>query len=1715
MLSNYQSPNPSYNSIKKNVLSPTSLNLIISALSNLDLDNPSLLYSTSNFISNPSFLKFISKNYQNTGTVDFQSIFEFLKQNSESYVNKKLLGAFLVLNYVISVTEILKVTNPILPIDTALNLIAFYSKIDYFIQILISKSTGELSAVDTSYILETISPNIFLHSIPNSNNDSQNQFVTNKRFSKEKGTLRRLTRHQHRSNKIFEKNSYGVFLSSSKAAIMLQFLSKNNHASSHNSLRDIWLHYLTENDIIKPINPKNPLSLDRQNSGNNMSNSIGLFPSKIAIDMLNSLRNFSASKEAIKILVKSFSDSSKHNSLSNTQRSYLISVITNLIKSLAIKGNPDSIELIVSLFSSLLSSSDSTYFPPSAPPSLSSKVNDKDTPNEILVARMTPLISSMYIMALRISSQYNKELWAYRLFLDRWRSLLDKFRSVEPSPNFDSIQFLRSRWAEGSISNQHIYSLLSQGQIDAAYKTLRAASRAAKIGHSAPVYDALIRCFFGVGDFEKAMELFYAMETPSNPISISSDKSNTYNDISTNNLELSSDTSLTPRATKDTYSLVFQCLILSINSVGSSQSSIPPAGRDQSLEPTKIILYNHVYRAWKLCDKRWEIQIPVPTVLSVLNSTLNDSDLLNSPENNLISFSYFNLIKSILDFFGNSISISVETIMTINPYFISKTFLRIVDLSKSLNSKHELSSYYKSGNFLANFLIPTIYPATESILVSEIFDWNSQLLTIFNSNRTVIIPSIELETNSPNTASEILPSNHISFDQFYIKLFQTKAFISLDVLGLIYNDFIVNIYPNINSGRNTLWKCFGRNYINLLLMASSSLHKLKVPQLDSKNLKINKFLSKTNQNFEMSLERFGNYTNGSSIESTVIKSILLVLNISRFTTNSNFTKRKNKETSTNKMNFDSTIIASKYINKELDNLGIECQFDPESYSLQFKKRDTNPVFGNGGLENTSKFMNLKGYSILTKNLRFYWNETSLYRSKKIIESCRSDNIIHAMKHFNQAVSDNLVVSSTAFKQIFALVDKLKKDKSKSRGDKLTYLSKNVDLDVIYDEYIPAMQKSLLPVLSKEPGKNYWKISSQEDSAINDTERGFSMDYFVSTESLVIENLVKKGNLKEASNRYDFICLGLKKNLLPAPSTSMILLESLSNLDDINILKGTIPRYFLLNSGQISSILYESAKMESLPGQNQNHVSGKIFGNIAEIMIKTVCSKAIMMVVEDIIRNSHDRVSTKFVNFVFKLIGEAKDSNSFIRLVKNSVLDRLSIETDMDNFRKSKLVDGYLVKGTNGANDIQSGSIRYIDDKLANIPSNSLGAESGKYGVKPGSSSGVAGAIRPSLYELGDNLEKHATNYFAKKRGDLSIYPLQIYTSLIKAGTLCNLPEISFEFLKSYKSIFMSTDIQLVGSVGKGKSKSMGKYGGKATTFSGPFNAYLEHLVSERRAVKLMSSSSSDMKKGEFLRVLEMMDASKLSANLVTFELLLEYIAIGGQSAAEEVWGFVCSKFGFDENFSEASNKEQVLKYILHLVCPSSNWSEMSADTLRRMDTLNSNGDGLVRSSDDRADSICVGGRRVNLVRQVYSSAEKIGFANIGVMEILANFYINFYHDKNQTKKQTVRGCGAGGSRRGKAVPASANPGTLLEAGVYCGGAEIEVLAKLAKVIRIMAESYKRALALTFSGRDGGDESCAVNASTEDESRKLLLERKKLWEETLMSVDKELKNRPIF
>ncbi|OMJ08482.1 hypothetical protein AYI69_g11044 [Smittium culicis] len=1332
-LSNYLSSDPSESVIKNNVLSPTTLNLILSALSNLDLDNPSLLYSSSNFIYNPSFLKFLSKNIQNNRSVDFQSIFEILNQNSESYVNKKLLGAFFVLNYVISVTEILKVTTPILPIDTTLNLITFYSKIDYFIQILLSKSTGDLSAVDTSYIYESVNPNIFLHSIPITNNDSQNQDFPNKRFSKEKGTLRRLTRHQHRSNKVFEKNSYGVFLPTSKAAEMVQFLSKNNHDSSHNSMHDIWLHYLTENDIIKPIDHKKPLYLDSQNSSNGTDNSTELFPSKLAIDMLNSLSDFSASKEATKILVRSFSDASKLDSLSTTQRSYLISAITNLIKSLAIKGNPDSIELIVSLFSSLLSSSDSTYTPSDTPASLNTKVNYKDTPNEILVARMTPLISSMYIMALRISSQYNKELWAYRLFLDRWRSLLDKFRSVEPSPNFSSSQFLRSRWAEGSISNQHIYSLLSQGQLDAAYKTLRAASRAAKIGHSAPVYDALIRCFFGMGDFEKAMELFYAMETPSNPISISSDTSITNNDISTNNLELSSDTSLTPRATKDTYSLVFQCLILSINSICSSQTSILPPGRDQSLDSLKITLYNHVYRAWKLCDKRWEIQIPVPTALSVLNSTLNDSEILNCPENDSIIFSYFDLINSIIDFFGNSISISVETIMTTNPYFISKSFL--------------------------------------------------------------------------------------------------------------------------------------------LAQTESSTTK-----------------------FEKSSERFGNYTNGSSIESIVIKSILLVLSLSKFTTNSNFSKRKNKEKSTNNMNIDSTIIASKYINKELDNLGIECQFDPASYSLQLKRRDTNPIFGNGGLENTSKFMDLKGYSILTKSQFFYWNETSLYRSKNIIESCRSDNIIHAMKHFNQAVSDNLVVSSEAFRQLFALVDKLKKDKSKSRGDKLTYLSKNVDLDVIYDEYIPAMQKSLLPVLSKEPGKNYWKISSDQGSSINDPETGFSMDYFVSTESLVIENLVKR-------------------------------------------------------------------------------------------------------------------------------------------------------VTEMDNFRKSKLLDGHLVKGNNGANDIQTGSYRYIDDKLANIPSNSLGTESGKYDVKSGGSSGLAGAIRPTF-------------------------------------------------------------------VGKGKGNRQGKYGGKATTFSGPFNAYLEHLVSERLVVKEMRCSSSDMKRGEFLRVLEMMDASKLSANLVTFELLFEYIAIGGQSAAGEIWEFVCGKFGLDENFSEAGNKEQVLGLILDLVNPSSNWGDLSADTLRSRDILNSLGDGLVRSSGDRAGTGGVGGRSGHLVGQVFSSAETIGFANIGVLEILANFYIDFYHGKNQTKKKAVRGHGVGGSRS-KSIPTIKNPGTLLEVGVYSGGVEIEVLAKLAKVIRIMAESYKGALAIPCSGRDSSDEMRVVEVVAENESRKLLSERKELWEKTLIRVDKELKNRPVF
>ncbi|OLY84836.1 hypothetical protein AYI68_g991 [Smittium mucronatum] len=1110
--SNYDSSSSSSDTSEPLRVIPSKiLDLFLVYLSKIDLDHPMLSYTSPKYLTDSNLARFLEKNLKNIKSVDYTNVLVEFCINP-SYQVRAVLGPFFILSRITLILKLFKLTQIPISIDATLSLISFYSRFDYFIQLRVSDFLGDLSAIESSHPSNILSNRIFFEQLLRKNEKNLLENENKKRFSKEKGKLRRFSSVQNRSDRIYEKLGYGVFLPPSKVSNLSNFLSSSKSPRVNKKLSSVWVEYLSLKKIIKTLanpNPdyrslvpvdKNPLHSTNTPVFNNPLD-------KTYIEKIYSISDLNASKEALNLLIKTFGDLSNDQLLSQDHISSLKSATIKLVKSLAIKGNSTDIELLVSKFPHLLSlanpidNSQNKILRDSFDPEL-------NTPNEILVNHMNTTVSEMYIKSLRLSLQFSKEQWVYRQFLNRWRSQLDGFSEIDPSES-KNLKFLSARWNEGSISSQHIFSLLSQGKINAAYKTLRAATIAAKIGHSSSSYSALIRCLFNVGEYHKAMDLFYSMQTViEDKVSFESSEES-YLSIQKTLLNSEYDSVLIPSPKKDTYSLVFQCLILTLNSIESTCPGLETFEESNSLTSKKIELLNHVFKTWSMSEKKWEIQIPVSVASSILNILIENFNILSSPGHgqDSLKFEFFQFVKVIFQFFGRSKSIRVEAGASLNLNWVTKVSKDIISMSENCQD-HQLANYFKSGHFISNFIQPLTTPSEDILSISEISHWNTTLLLLFNSNKTCQVSNLILKLN--NSKFEISENNNLDFDLFYQSLFQSRTYLSLEILGLIYDDFISNVYPNIDAQRVGNWPGFGLNYISLLLMAASAIYKLQIPELDSGKLVNIAATPQTTSDILMGYKTTHINLKGKDLETTIIKSILLIMKISKnhpeFDTS--FYVYKNQPLSKNMSRCLS--VASNYINKELDSLGIKSRFDHQTFNLGFKKYQKSSIASNNLNDSSKKIESPVPFS----QEKLFWNESSLFRSNKIIELSKSGNILHAMKHFHEMVSDRLIVSSEALLSLITLALKLRNPRQNPKSNSVIYANNKVDLDAIYNIYIPNMQNSLIPNLSVNESKNGWEFPV-DIKGFRDSDSTFAWNYFASTESLVIENLLRVGKLSEA------------------------------------------------------------------------------------------------------------------------------------------------------------------------------------------------------------------------------------------------------------------------------------------------------------------------------------------------------------------------------------------------------------------------------------------------------------------------------------------------------------------------------------------------------------------------------------------------------------------------
>ncbi|OMH83366.1 hypothetical protein AX774_g3126 [Zancudomyces culisetae] len=372
-----------------------------------------------------------------------------------------------------------------------------------------------------------------------------------KRITQDKGASRRLGGIFQKSAKIWETESIGVFGKDSKAK--RGFIVRNGNvdadktsSSENETLNDEsfgcqLVNYLEDKNII--FSTKKQQLRKKTSVSQKVGENQGRRPlkTKLAYQLLQA---------------------------TGEQDREVDDAIDLFLLALSLRGEHNEFEKLVT---KLLEKSDHRV-DPFYKSGVSAETKAGMSSTEMVLWKMDRRTTSLYLQSLRMNKQWDKEKWAFREVLLKWRLKLGKITllSMEVNNNNNNnngssitsgrdkskqdpkVQeaindIINTRWKEGMICGQHVYALLMQGKLDEAIDVVHELSHTAKVGIPSAVYNAIIRILAVSSDenLEKAVGLLKMMEK----------KTNTHtSDIFAG--------PLIPHATKETFAMLIECVIL-------------------------------------------------------------------------------------------------------------------------------------------------------------------------------------------------------------------------------------------------------------------------------------------------------------------------------------------------------------------------------------------------------------------------------------------------------------------------------------------------------------------------------------------------------------------------------------------------------------------------------------------------------------------------------------------------------------------------------------------------------------------------------------------------------------------------------------------------------------------------------------------------------------------------------------------------------------------------------------------------------------------------------------------------------------------------------------------------------------------------------------------------------------------------------------------------
>ncbi|PVV00352.1 hypothetical protein BB560_005273 [Smittium megazygosporum] len=740
----------------------------------------------------------------------------------------------------------------------------------------------------------------------------------------------------------------------------LKSINISLNQADYESSADPWEHYLANLNIILPKEALKKPFIQYFTQDKNNSN-IESKSSKISSELLKS-RTFTKNVYIFKALEMLYSGFSlpTFQSLKEKDKLALLDSIECIVEALSVLGFSEDIEKIVSI-----------YYPHNSFPK--SSIYNNDIPEIPLnnpvslqetIQSMDEKTSSLFLLSLRNSLQFEKEEWAYRNFLDRWKSKLDSISSLN-NTQLRKYEVHTARIKEGTITAQHIYTLISRNEIEGAYITAKGATSAALLILPISLYNNVLKSLLESHKFEYALDLLKCLTNTQKE-----------KELATLELEPILLKPCMPNPNKDTFEIVLQNILLYIDnppvSLLTSENKEP---QEKSKAKFKRKMINSIIDIWGQMELFPDIPISGSIKAAIfkqiaiqIDRSIQFGSEVGLPKNSIQHMHFaINVAESVVKHAYQKL----EDGSYLNPKFISHLFDRVSYYTIELSKMDQTVS--NIAEIASNLVIP--FSGTPEDI--------SPVLNANHWNTSVVLFCIKtLCKNSFANKSYIT-----QLCMFYEELILSKVSLTTRILQHVYTSFVNLIYPTLIKDKDEFPVYFGPGFWSMIAISSCNHNKSKNYDFDA-NLNVLSYSSGSNKPHIV-------YSQLESPES-VIKTFLYVLS---------FWKKEivQRDISISTLVDNPFVLAMKrYVNKIFYQFGTNARFNSKTFTLEPWTQEVP-------------------YSPTEQTQHMVWNSASADRSIKLYRTCESKDFMRAWKLYNGMVEDKLIISPNALESLFRVI----------------------------------------------------------------------------------------------------------------------------------------------------------------------------------------------------------------------------------------------------------------------------------------------------------------------------------------------------------------------------------------------------------------------------------------------------------------------------------------------------------------------------------------------------------------------------------------------------------------------------------------------------------------------------------------------------------------------